>query len=294
MAPVVAPPAPAIAKAPEPRRRRGFIVAVTTVVVLIVAAVLVTTLRSGAPGPPASSLGITEDRPMAASVLEIPLVDQQGRTTSLDAFRGKIVVLASFLTSCQETCPLTTGAFLDMQRDLVAAGMAQKVVFIEASVDPDRDVPTRLAAYAHLTGATWPLLTGTPANVKSLWRYFGIYYQKVAEDSPPGIDWQTGKPYTYDVNHSDGFIVFDQTMHERFVTGAAPDLPWQRPREESDRDARRPGAQPERPGTRDVDDRRRAPGHRLGGGPHRPRRELGRRPCPWPISSHPRSRCTRC
>lgn len=161
---------------------------------------------------------------MPASVLRIPLVDQQGRTTSLGAYRGKIVVLTSFLTSCQETCPLTTGAFLDMRRDVAAAGMAQKVVFIEASVDPGRDVPTRLAAYARTTGATWPLLTGTPGNLKALWRYFGIYYQKVAEGSPPGIDWQTGRPYTYDVNHSDGFIVFDRTMHERFVTGAAPNL----------------------------------------------------------------------
>jgi len=67
-------------------------------------------------------------------------------------------------------------------------------------------------------------LTGTPANLKTLWGYFGIYYQKVAEGNPPGIDWQTGRPYTYDVNHSDGFIVFDQNLHERFVTGAAPNL----------------------------------------------------------------------
>ena len=56
------------------------------------------------------------------------------------------------------------------------------------------------------------------------WHYFGIYYQDVPEDNPPGIDWQTGRPYTYDVNHSDGFLVFNQMMDERFVTGAAPNL----------------------------------------------------------------------
>jgi protein SCO1/2 len=225
MASVVTPPAPALRRpdAPQGRRRLTSVVVLGLAVLVIVAAVVVLT-RTGAPGPPPASLGIAENQPVPATVLRIPLVDQHGRTTSLGAFRGKIVVLTSFLTSCQETCPLTTGAFLDMRRDLAAAGLGQKVVFIEASVDPGRDVPARLAAYGRATGATWPLLTGTPSHLKDLWGSFGIYYKKVAEGTPAGVDWQTGKPYTYDVDHSDGFIVFDQKMHERFVTGAAPDL----------------------------------------------------------------------
>jgi protein SCO1/2 len=82
-----------------------------------------------------------------------------------------------------------------------------------------------MAAYAELTGANWPLLTGTASDLAALWKYLGVFYQKVPEDVPPGIDWQTGKPYTYDVNHSDGFIVLDGRSHERFATGAAPNLP---------------------------------------------------------------------
>jgi protein SCO1/2 len=199
---------------------------VGTAVVVVAAAVAGAVAAGGstAPGPPPSSLGISENRPVPSSVLSIPLVNEHGQATSLGAFRGKVVVLTSFLTSCQETCPLTTGAFLDMQRDLDAAGLAGKVTFIEASVDPGRDSAERLSAYARLTGARWPLLTGTAANLAALWHYFGIYYQKVPEGNPPGIDWQTGKPYTYDVNHSDGFLVFNQNMDERFVTGAAPNL----------------------------------------------------------------------
>ena len=229
MASVVAPPAPVVPPGPDgrplgQRRRRLGIVAAAVVLVVGTVVAVVLTAGSGAPGPPSSRLGVSENRPVPASVLDIPLVNEHGQTTSLGAFRGRIVVLTSFLTSCQETCPLTTGAFLDMQRDVAAAGLAGKVVFMEASVDPGRDVPARLAAYARVTGAHWPLLTGTPANLAALWHYFGIYYQKVAEDSPAGIDWETGKPYTYDVNHSDGFIVFDAHLHERFVTGAAPNL----------------------------------------------------------------------
>jgi cytochrome oxidase Cu insertion factor (SCO1/SenC/PrrC family) len=226
MASVVTSPAPVVSPAPgsPSRKRRWLVVGTVVVVVVAVVAGVLVARGPGAPGPLPSHLGITEDRAVPASVLAIPLLNQNGQTTSLGAFRGKIVVLTSFLTSCQETCPLTTGAFLDMERDLSAAGLAGKVIFIEASVDPGRDVPERLAAYARITGTSWPLLTGTPSNLASMWHYFGIYYQKVPEGSPPGIDWQTGKPYTYDVNHSDGFIVFDTKMDERFVTGAAPNL----------------------------------------------------------------------
>jgi hypothetical protein len=52
-----------------------------------------------------------------------------------------------------------------------------------------------------------------------LWRYFGMYYQKVPEGSPPGINWQTQRPYTYDVDHSDGFVLLDSHLHERFIAG---------------------------------------------------------------------------
>jgi cytochrome oxidase Cu insertion factor (SCO1/SenC/PrrC family) len=111
-----------------------------------------------------------------------------------------------------------------MQQAVRAAGLAGAVVFAEVSVDPGRDTPARLAAYAHLTGASWPLLTGTPADLGALWHHFGVYAQEVPEGSPPGIDWQSGAPYAYDVDHSDGFIVLDARQHERFVTAAAPDV----------------------------------------------------------------------
>jgi hypothetical protein len=52
-----------------------------------------------------------------------------------------------------------------------------------------------------------------------LWHYFGIWYQEVPEGSPPGINWQTHLPYTYDVDHSDGFILLNSRLHERFIGG---------------------------------------------------------------------------
>lgn len=74
-------------------------------------------------------------------------------------------------------------------------------------------------AYARLTGSNWPLLTASSSTIHALWQWFGIYYQRVPEGSPPGIDWATHRPNTYDVDHSDGFIVIDDRLRERYVAG---------------------------------------------------------------------------
>jgi cytochrome oxidase Cu insertion factor (SCO1/SenC/PrrC family) len=195
------------------------------VAVVAGAGLLVWTLvPAGPPGPPPASLGNVVDLPIPASLLDAPLVDQQGRTVTLSAFRGRILVLVPVLTSCQEECPITTGALLSIRRDLSAAGLGPKVVVAEASVDPARDVPSRMSAYAALTGTSWPLLTGPATTMSSIWQHFGVYAKPVPEGNPPGIDWQTGRPYTYDVNHSDGFILIGPNLHERFITVGAADL----------------------------------------------------------------------
>lgn len=113
--------------------------------------------------------------------------------------------------------PRTTGALLALERELTAHHLTSKTAIVEVTVDPGRDTSQRMAAYAKLTGVTWPLLTASPSTLAVLWHFFGIYYQVVPEGSPTGIDWQTGKSYTYDVDHSDGFILIDPTLHERFV-----------------------------------------------------------------------------
>jgi cytochrome oxidase Cu insertion factor (SCO1/SenC/PrrC family) len=81
-----------------------------------------------------------------------------------------------------------------------------------------------MAAFARLTGSTWPLLTGSSAVIAAFWHYFGTYYETVPEGSPPGINGQTHLPYTYDVDHSDGFVLIDPQLHERFVAGGMTDI----------------------------------------------------------------------
>jgi protein SCO1/2 len=157
------------------------------------------------------------DRAVPISLLRLQFTDELGKAVSLSNFVGRAVFLVPFLTSCQEECPVTTGALLAIKRALLAAHLQRKVALVEVTVDPRRDQPERLSAYARLTGVSWHLLTGSSGDLENLWRFFGIYSQAVPEGAPPGIDWQTAKPYTYDVDHSDGFIVLDPKLRERFV-----------------------------------------------------------------------------
>jgi protein SCO1/2 len=179
---------------------------------------------SGVPGPPSAYLGTVSDKPVPDSVADLPLITDAGQATSLAALHGQVVVLADFLTLCQETCPLTTGNLLMMDRAISAAGLARRVRFVELTVDPNRDTPSRLRAYRTLVGApaNWSLLTGSPAVIARIWRYFGVWYQQVAEGNPPGADWLTGRSLTYDITHQDALLYLDARGRERFSVVASP------------------------------------------------------------------------
>jgi len=203
---------------------RTFLLSRRVLVGVVLLLVLATSCLVGGAGadasrPPSPSIGNAMNKPVTSTVAGLPLENQEGQPVTLDQFKGRAVLLAPFLTSCQEECPITTAALLSVYRDIKSDGLSKKVVIVEVTVDPARDTPPRMTAYAALTGSKWPLLTAAPATLAALWRYFGIYYQRVPESSPPGIDWQTHLPYTYDVDHSDGFVLLDANLHERFIAG---------------------------------------------------------------------------
>lgn len=171
------------------------------------------------PGPPPASEGTTVDRPVPASVANLSFTTSSGTQVSLSALRGKVVVLADFLTLCGEVCPMTSANMNLMARTAARDGLAGQVVFVEFTVDPGRDTPARLASYRNLyaKAGNWLLLTTSPSNLAKFSKYFGVFYTKTKEDSPPETDWLTGKPLTYDIAHQDAVIFLDKQGHERFL-----------------------------------------------------------------------------
>lgn len=170
--------------------------------------------------PAPLAVGTALQRPRAVPSAE--LIDEHGRPVSLSHWRGKWVVLAPSLTLCHEVCPMTTGALIQLTRELRRAGLAGQVAVVEATVDPWRDTPARLRAYRRLSGADFALLTGTPAQIHRLWKFFGVFYKRVPQGKPADVDWLTGKPETFDVDHTDAVFIIDPAGQERILDEGMP------------------------------------------------------------------------
>lgn len=176
--------------------------------------------------PPPASLGTVVDFPVPPAIQNLPLTKPDGSTTTLADYRGSTVMIADFLTTCTDICPMISANTVALARALNAAGQQHKVALLEISIDPQRDSAPRLRAYRNLFGAAptnWTLLRATPADTARLWNFFHVQYGRAKEEKPAAIDWLTHRPLTYDVTHSDALIFLSPDGHERYVINADPD-----------------------------------------------------------------------
>ena len=100
-----------------------------------------TTIASSSPAPMG---GTYFSVAIPTKVLSAKLFDVNGKTISLNDFKGKYVVVAPFLTSCQEICPMTSVNMRSVATQVAAAKLSSQVVVLEVSVDPYRDSAARL------------------------------------------------------------------------------------------------------------------------------------------------------
>jgi protein SCO1/2 len=108
------------------------------------------------------------------------LTAQDGRRLSLNELRGKVVVVTFIYTSCADACPLLTAKMAALQ-DGLGNDFGPKVFFLSITVDPERDTPEILTRYAQVHGANlagWAFLTGTPDEIRTVARQYGIYRKK--------------------------------------------------------------------------------------------------------------------
>jgi len=180
-------------------------------------------------GEAAPGGGTYLNEPIPADVLNLPLVDENGRPFTLESLKGKTVVLTNFLTSCQEICPMTSANMRDIGDAIVNAKASSKIKVLEITIDAKRDVPSRLLAYQNLFATkNWVLAWGSAADLAKLWDYFGApatmeeFSKADQEVNPP--DWQTGKPSAYDMMHAEIVIVIDEKSTWRWLDLGAPEV----------------------------------------------------------------------
>jgi cytochrome oxidase Cu insertion factor (SCO1/SenC/PrrC family) len=90
---------------------------------------------------------------------DFALTERSGRTVGLDQLRGKIWIADFIYTTCTDTCPLQTAMMAKLQQEYDKP----EIQFVSFSVDPERDTPTVLTAYAAKYQADadrWYFLTG--------------------------------------------------------------------------------------------------------------------------------------
>jgi protein SCO1/2 len=176
---------------------------------------------AGVPAPVAIGTALERPRPLPA----IELTDEHGAPYPVPAaWHGKWVVLAPSMTLCHEVCPMTTATLMELTAQLRQAGLSNQVVVATTTVDPWRDTPARLRAYRKLTGADFTMLTGTQSEIRRLWKFFGVYYQRAPQGKPPDVDWMTHRPETFDVQHTDAVFLIDPAGQERIVDEGMPDV----------------------------------------------------------------------
>ncbi|HEY1688241.1 MAG TPA: SCO family protein [Solirubrobacteraceae bacterium] len=210
------------------RRIRWIATAAAGTMVLVVIAVTIAVHKSpeadDADAMVPAPLSVGDPIDSAKPVARIPLTNEHGRSTALRAYKGKWVVFAPSMTLCHETCPMTTGALMELSEAVRKAGLSKHVVVAEITVDPWQDSPARMRAYKRMTGAKFTMLTGSVANVKRLWKEFGIEFKRIPLEQPVPIDWWTHKPETLNIEHSDGLFILDPAGQERVIVGGMPGI----------------------------------------------------------------------
>jgi len=155
---------------------------------------------------------------------DVTFTDQHGNAVPLHSLKGKVVVVAALDTHCHDTCPLYTALWADLDSVIRERGWQDRVAIAEVSMDPGRDTPAELLAYARLTGATWPLLRSDVAATFQFWLSLHASYSRGAAPSPDPTDWYTGQPEAYHLDHDSLAVVLDQNGTARYILQGNPGL----------------------------------------------------------------------
>jgi cytochrome oxidase Cu insertion factor (SCO1/SenC/PrrC family) len=105
---------------------------------------------------------------------DFTLTNQFGQKMSLTQFRGKIIMLGFEDSECTTVCPLTTEAMV-LAKELLGSD-GSKVQLLGVDANPDATAVSDVMAYSKAHGMVnqWDFLTGSDAQLKQVWKNYGI------------------------------------------------------------------------------------------------------------------------
>ena len=151
---------------------------------LAVLAVAVAALYQATAGGSAFTTETLRRSAVAAAPVPVPdfdVIDAQGRAgklLQLLAADGKVWIVDFVYTRCTSLCLSLGTVFQQLQRQIVAQGLQDRIGLLSISFDPLRDQPPALAAYAQrmqMQGGLWQVVSlRRDADRRSLLDSFGI------------------------------------------------------------------------------------------------------------------------
>jgi cytochrome oxidase Cu insertion factor (SCO1/SenC/PrrC family) len=109
----------------------------------------------------------------------LEVIDQNGQRLNFydDVLKDKVVAINFIFTNCQGACPLMTKN-LTFVRDMMSGEVGKSVHFVSISIDPLRDTPAAMKAFAQTHDADhagWTWVTGDPDNLAAIVKKLGSY-----------------------------------------------------------------------------------------------------------------------
>jgi protein SCO1/2 len=112
---------------------------------------------------------VSEHLQKISPVPAFQLIDQDGKSVTLDDLKGKIWVANFIFTRCKGPCPLTTLRMSELSRALKKT--RGEVQLISFTVDPEYDTQPVLHEFAKQIGANpdnWRFLTGSSQSIQDI------------------------------------------------------------------------------------------------------------------------------
>ena len=143
---------------------------------------------------------------------DFPLPDAHGQQRSIQDFAGKVVVVFFGYTQCPDVCPTTLQEVVEAKA--LMGEHADKLQGIFVSLDPERDTPEVLRAYAEAFDPQMVALTGSDEQIRAVAKDFKVFFKKV-EGKQPG---------SYTLDHTAGLYMYDPAgrlrVYQRYGQGA--------------------------------------------------------------------------
>lgn len=145
---------------------------------------------------------------------DFELIERSGRTLRSTDLVGGAWIADFVYTHCEGACPLLSGEMARLHRRV-----GDRVRLVSFSVDPARDTPQALAAYADRFGASpggWLFVTGDEPGMRQL---IARGFHLAVVDPPTGNPELAGV-----ITHSEKVVLVDGSLHvRRYYDGGADD-----------------------------------------------------------------------